>query len=61
MLPESTTHTSIDAIGPLPTASMQGKKRKRKSHESRILTATAYNTFVEKRKKEKERTQKKVN
>jgi hypothetical protein len=25
------------------------------------LTATAYNTFVEKRKKEKERTQKKVN
>jgi hypothetical protein len=53
LLPESTTHTSTEAISPLPKASVEGKRRKRKSQESEILPGTAYKTFTESKGKEK--------
>jgi hypothetical protein len=40
VLPESTTHTSIEAIHSLPKDSVEGKQRKRKSQKSEILSGT---------------------
>jgi hypothetical protein len=53
LLPESTTHTSIEEISPIPKASVEGKRCKRKSQESEILPGTPYKTFIESKGKGK--------
>jgi hypothetical protein len=51
--PESTTNTGIEAINPLPTASAEGNKRKRKSKKSEILFVTPHKNVTENKDKEK--------
>jgi hypothetical protein len=58
ILPESTTHTSIEAINPLPKDSVEGKQRKRKSHKSEILSGPPYKRFIESKEKDKARNMK---
>jgi hypothetical protein len=53
LLPESTTHTSIEAINPFTKVPVKGKQRKRKFQESEILSGTPYETFTESKEKEK--------
>jgi hypothetical protein len=47
LLPKSTAHTSTEAMNPLSKASVEGKKRKRKSQASQMLPGTPYKTFIE--------------
>jgi hypothetical protein len=53
ILPESTTHTSVEAINPLPKVSVEGKQRKRKFEVPEILPGTPNKTFIESNEKEK--------
>jgi hypothetical protein len=53
LLPESTTHTKIEAINPLPEASVEGKQRKRRPQKSDILPGTNYEMLIETKWKEK--------
>jgi hypothetical protein len=47
LLPESTTRTSMEAVNPLPKASLEGKQLERKSQKSEILPETSYKMFIE--------------
>jgi hypothetical protein len=58
VLPESTTHTSIVAITPLPKDSVEGKQPNGKSHKSEILSGTPHKRFIESKEKEKARNMK---
>jgi hypothetical protein len=40
----------MEAVTALPKASLEGKKRKRKSQESEILSGTPYKKFIERKK-----------
>jgi hypothetical protein len=58
LLAGSIARTGMEAINPLPEASLEGKRRKRRPQESEILPGTAYKTFIESKEKEKARKMK---
>jgi hypothetical protein len=47
LLPESTPHSSIEAISSLTKPSLERKQCKTKSQASEILPGTPYKTFIE--------------
>jgi hypothetical protein len=53
LLPESTAHTSMEEINPLPKASVEVKLRKIKSRKSEILPGTPNKICIEIKGKEK--------